>query len=710
MEALQYAYDVLAKDGHLTAFRVQNTSQQKLAGAAPGNKIAPDLVLQVEESKADHWTRALAIVEVKPYDNQDPFRQDEDGLDLTLKDMKTWDKLQDYGTIAFQTLPRCYLLGFGVYGNILRFWRWDRSSVIFTSAFKYKEQSEPLLQFLYASSAFSHGSIGTDTTVVPRISNVAEKAVLGLSYDLARDTGVLQKKTRLLPDELAYESAVIVVPAGHVDASEINDILLASAGDSAGSAAVWTADDKALEQLDSAEAAIIFASSQTDARGHHPQDDPLVTVGGDSFSGGESPMAPDNATTEASEGETSERYISVGPALFTSRSLFGRGTRTWLAVRVSSPDSGRQRVEMTDLVVIKDSWRDEDRFPESAIYAKVHEAGPVFGVARARRGVDLDQGEQNSVHRTWAQRLNNFYDQDQYSPRIHQCIVLQSIGIPLSQFRSTCELVEATRDAMKGHQHLFEKLQILHRDISVNNIMISVDPKAEGGAKGFIIDLEYAAFFQDRRPASTLREITGTIYFMAIERLDEDYQGEHKSHHDLESFYWSLLYTTLCHTITNRAIRDCESIFGSQDAAGKVIFLLRRRSTLTVLNNPRLSACLHSFGGLVWESFQSKSAVQYITHRSAINSLDEELEKPGWRENDKALPIASSEAPGKEEIGRDRKCLPAVGRLMNKADSAHTARQAAVKRKARDAAGDGQNDEVKTGESSSSKRSRQRRG
>ncbi|EPQ50540.1 hypothetical protein GLOTRDRAFT_16945, partial [Gloeophyllum trabeum ATCC 11539] len=73
---------------------------------------------------------------------------------------------------------------------------------------------------------------------------------------------------------------------------------------------------------------------------------------------------------------------------------------------------------------------------------------------------------------------------------VHHRCVLDSVGIPLSRFSSTRQAMEAIYDCILGHESMGKK-DILHRDISINNIMISAYPDKEK-CKGFLIDMEYA--------------------------------------------------------------------------------------------------------------------------------------------------------------------------------------------------------------------------
>ena len=137
--------------------------------------------------------------------------------------------------------------------------------------------------------------------------------------------------------------------------------------------------------------------------------------------------------------------------------------------------------------------------------------------------------------------------------RIHSRLVCYGIGRSIYKFRTITELLEAFVDAIKGmsssnkskpdfdayfglgHRSLLECCDILHRDISLHNIMIteSVHQK-EGDPKGFLIDLDMASK-AGSESNSGARHRTGTFEFMAIEVLEGD--GRHSYRHDLESFF-----------------------------------------------------------------------------------------------------------------------------------------------------------------------------
>src|SRR5262249_40768077 len=97
--------------------------------------------------------------------------------------------------------------------------------------------------------------------------------------------------------------------------------------------------------------------------------------------------------------------------------------------------------------------------------------------------------------------------------RIHTRIVVSTFGRPIKKFCDATQLLVVLRDAIEGHWQLFHVANILHRDISINNIMIGPD------GNGFLIDLDYAVYVDtDREPQSPHR--TGTFPFMSIAVLE----------------------------------------------------------------------------------------------------------------------------------------------------------------------------------------------
>ncbi|KAI9808740.1 MAG: hypothetical protein M1825_003892 [Sarcosagium campestre] len=138
-------------------------------------------------------------------------------------------------------------------------------------------------------------------------------------------------------------------------------------------------------------------------------------------------------------------------------------------------------------------------------------------------------------------------DKGRYSNRVFGCLAIAPAGRALSEFSQTPvpsklvpsaigQLLSALRDAIRAHRSLYLKGNILHRDISENNIIVT-RPDESGGFVGMLIDLDLAKVLGSGR--SGARHQTGTMEFMAIEVL---LGVDHTYRHDLESFFYVLIW------------------------------------------------------------------------------------------------------------------------------------------------------------------------
>ncbi|KAJ5712432.1 hypothetical protein N7493_008900 [Penicillium malachiteum] len=120
--------------------------------------------------------------------------------------------------------------------------------------------------------------------------------------------------------------------------------------------------------------------------------------------------------------------------------------------------------------------------------------------------------------------------------RIHRRIVVRDYGKPIYKASTHAALLAALDACITGHESL-RNAGILHRDISVNNLLINED-KDNPSWPSFLIDLDLA-IKEQRHRVSGANSKTGTRAFMAIGSL----LGEkHSFMHDLESFFWVIFW------------------------------------------------------------------------------------------------------------------------------------------------------------------------
>ena len=90
-----------------------------------------------------------------------------------------------------------------------------------------------------------------------------------------------------------------------------------------------------------------------------------------------------------------------------------------------------------------------------------------------------------------------------------------------------------------GYRWLYEVPKILHRDISVNNLMLR---KEEGNVYAVLNDLDRAVYADVQGQLS--KEGTGTWPFMALDLLLRPPKTVHLYRHDLESLFYILVWIT----------------------------------------------------------------------------------------------------------------------------------------------------------------------
>ncbi|KAF6825529.1 serine threonine-protein kinase sgk2 [Colletotrichum plurivorum] len=291
-------------------------------------------------------------------------------------------------------------------------------------------------------------------------------------------------------------------------------------------------------------------------------------------------MASDNKRFIEIERNSSTERIVIDEVILWARCVAGREVTCWKAHPEGHPETP---------LVIKDSWQYPERDEDGDLLREVTEKG-VVNVARyyhhetvqvhktdddiwnnVRHGLNITlatnyrPGLQTSLGNIardapWKGRGSNSRkrpsSQSNYtlppskrsssaSPtkapstppnRVHRRIILQDYGKPIYKASSRSALLAALVGCIEGHESLL-KAGILHRDISINNLMINED-SSNPSWPAFLIDLDLAIRKQ-RQGASSARGRTGTMAFMAFGAL----LGEQYSFmHDLESFFWVLFW------------------------------------------------------------------------------------------------------------------------------------------------------------------------
>ncbi|KAH8998184.1 hypothetical protein EDB92DRAFT_1337114 [Lactarius akahatsu] len=257
------------------------------------------------------------------------------------------------------------------------------------------------------------------------------------------------------------------------------------------------------------------------------------------------------------------KYFIAPSAVWDSESLFGRSTFGYIAY---DP-------ETTNLVYLKDFWRtDCDGIQkEGDVYRELHDA-QVPHIAKLGLAGDVPllpecgRTDSPAIQRTMTQEFVKGCDwcpgQPRVDPYVHYRLVLETLGEPLHTFKSTRELCEVLRNAITAHTVAYERVGILHRDVSAGNILITE------GRSGILIDWDLSKkVVKDRSEKKRQHSRTGTWQFISIARLRNPSMRPHEVSDDLESFFWVLLYMVVkCRSVGKIDLsQDMQSVFDQSE-------------------------------------------------------------------------------------------------------------------------------------------------
>ncbi|KAJ3768514.1 protein kinase [Lentinula raphanica] len=111
---------------------------------------------------------------------------------------------------------------------------------------------------------------------------------------------------------------------------------------------------------------------------------------------------------------------------------------------------------------------------------------------------------------------------------------------PISDLKDLKELAQVFYDILQIHQWLYERAGILHRDLSIGNLMYR---RIDGQVYGVLNDFDLSSYVCDMNDASSSEAGTrsGTTPFMSPDLLNPFWERGHFCRHDLESLFFIML-------------------------------------------------------------------------------------------------------------------------------------------------------------------------
>ncbi|KAJ3499523.1 hypothetical protein NLJ89_g10093 [Agrocybe chaxingu] len=273
------------------------------------------------------------------------------------------------------------------------------------------------------------------------------------------------------------------------------------------------------------------------------------------------------------------------------------------------------------IVLLKDTWRIEGYEKEGDVYRELHKHGVSYipGLVTA--------GDVGGVTNTCG-KTDDISSSSKHRVHVHYRLVLDTVGTSLTGFDSTHEMVTAVHCALIAHFEAVTKAGILHRDISVGNIIIT-------DSGGLLIDWELSKKISLTGPRALER--TGTWQFVSI-RLHEGLgQHIHNVGDDLESFLWVLVWVALQYARSDMSGGLAKRNYIEQDypAIKRMTlsneFLARILSTLSSKFGGRYGTLLFDMKETEDQIAAEKWKADLESHEWMLGELEKALKNTEWR-------------------------------------------------------------------------------
>ncbi|KAF5358710.1 hypothetical protein D9757_013025 [Collybiopsis confluens] len=253
-----------------------------------------------------------------------------------------------------------------------------------------------------------------------------------------------------------------------------------------------------------------------------------------------------------------ERVLCITRVIFRSDGLIGRGTSV-LDVDCIQEENVSENGERTTItsekswkgrpLVLKLSFPPSERSSEGDLicaarkHAKDNDSDwALKHLPLVVACVDNPDGEVNDPNqKTFLTRLKSHVG-DAYESCSLRATVLEKLE-PLSSLKSAREFAQVFYDILQIHRWLYEHPEILHRDLSMANIMYRRDGD---NVYGVLNDFDLSLFRTCMDEGPTSKHRTGTKPFMAYDLLDTHWDKVHRYRHDLESLFYIMLIVC-CH-------------------------------------------------------------------------------------------------------------------------------------------------------------------
>ncbi|KAH9889452.1 hypothetical protein C8Q73DRAFT_159471 [Cubamyces lactineus] len=239
--------------------------------------------------------------------------------------------------------------------------------------------------------------------------------------------------------------------------------------------------------------------------------------------------------------EDGTKYFLVAKPTFVAPGVVGRGTHGYVAHNVSDPER--------PFAYLKDCWRVMHASGRSK------QEGEILAYLNSKRVKNIPSllchgdvlGQKTVAQEIWQFVNRNSGRKCQMKEHRHYRIVVQEVGKLIVEFSNGKQLVKILSDCVLAHKEAYKKAKVIHRDVSVGNmIMIPVDKGPQGTViyRGLLTDWELSKEINEYDLEPRHPDRTGTWQYLSVNALNNPMKHIDVAD-DLESFLYVLVWCAI---------------------------------------------------------------------------------------------------------------------------------------------------------------------
>ncbi|KAF8631960.1 hypothetical protein AX15_002097 [Amanita polypyramis BW_CC] len=244
-----------------------------------------------------------------------------------------------------------------------------------------------------------------------------------------------------------------------------------------------------------------------------------------------------------------KRFKLTGGLLYAYRGLLGRGTMVFPVTPLEKDDSPRHQV-------VKISWPNVQRKREAELIKCLREtiSEMVAHLPNVTCCVALSAEELQLPRVKMGISVPEDCERELHMMAMESCRALWEVG-------GIKEFQDAFVDCVECHYAAYQFGRVLHRDLSVNNLMVSAHEEQKRPL-GILLDWDLASRIGNQNEAivSNARQRTGTLPFMSLDLLRAK-APPHRYCHDLESFFYIMIWASVHFNLSHKSLLPFNPVF-----------------------------------------------------------------------------------------------------------------------------------------------------